>query len=259
MDKVITSMIEHVSKSAKLLSDREPLTMGASPPAKGGSVAISWSGGKDSCLLLHIAREEGLDVRFIFNLIDNERKMGISPPFNPTLAELQSEALGIPIIKVDVTENPRKQFFEFAHELRKSGIDSIGMGYYDYMGQRDFVHRVALDSELSVFEPLVRANQESSMFRALEYGIRPVIVSTRLDSVDNSWLGREVSDDFMGYLKRTRGIDFCGEKGEFHTFVIDSPLFRKRISIDKHISIRTDEYSHMYITMASLKGKECDV
>ena len=32
-------------------------------------------------------------------------------------------------------------------------------------------------------------------------------------------------------LKQKNGITLCGESGEYHTFVIDGPLFEKRIEI----------------------------
>ena len=46
--------------------------------------------------------------------------------------------------------------------------------------------------------------------------------------------GRKFDRDFvkdMKNLSRTSKIDICGELGEYHTFVTDGPLFKKRLKI----------------------------
>ena len=58
----------------------------------------------------------------------------------------------------------------------------------------------------------------------------------------NVWLGRKIDSDFVKEIKGLGNIDPCGEKGEFHTFVYDGPIFKKpveftigeKISKDKH-------------------------
>jgi len=43
------------------------------------------------------------------------------------------------------------------------------------------------------------------------------------------WLGRSLNKKFIQELNPE--IDPCGEKGEFHTLVVDGPMFRKPIQI----------------------------
>ncbi|HEB74183.1 MAG TPA: hypothetical protein ENJ03_03070 [Candidatus Desulfofervidus auxilii] len=50
-------------------------------------------------------------------------------------------------------------------------------------------------------------------------------------SFDKNWLGRKIDKKFLQELKTLEEIDLCGENGEYHTFVTDGPIFKKRIKI----------------------------
>jgi uncharacterized protein (TIGR00290 family) len=60
-------------------------------------------------------------------------------------------------------------------------------------------------------------------------GFEAIVVATRAD-VGEEWLGCRVDRKFMRGLSNKK-IDLCGEGGEYHTFVIDGPIFRRRINI----------------------------
>jgi diphthamide synthase (EF-2-diphthine--ammonia ligase) len=49
------------------------------------------------------------------------------------------------------------------------------------------------------------------------------------DILGEQWLGREIDNRFISDLKALGNIDLCGEKGEFHTFVYDGPIFEKPV------------------------------
>lgn len=56
------------------------------------------------------------------------------------------------------------------------------------------------------------------------------MVASRSDIIDDHWLGTKVDGEFVEQIKK-RQIDVCGEKGEYHTLVIDGQIFRRRIAI----------------------------
>ena len=61
-------------------------------------------------------------------------------------------------------------------------------------------------------------------------GFEAIIVSVRGDVLSKEWLGHRVDEDFLQSLRQA-DIHLCGEKGEYHTLVIDGPTFKKRLSI----------------------------
>jgi len=74
------------------------------------NIGISFSGGKDTFLLLHKAYEEGFNVKFLFHLVDNSKNISITAPYNIEIIRKQAELLGIKLIEVDVSENYQKKF-----------------------------------------------------------------------------------------------------------------------------------------------------
>ena len=59
-------------------------------------------------------------------------------------------------------------------------------------------------------------------------------------------LGRILTKDYILELQ-SRGIDPCGEAGEFHTTVIDGPIFRTPLNVTEGpIETRGD---YMFLTL----------
>jgi diphthamide synthase (EF-2-diphthine--ammonia ligase) len=55
-------------------------------------------------------------------------------------------------------------------------------------------------------------------------GSTAVIVTARAAYLDSTWLGRSITLEAVEELQR-RGVDPCGEFGEYHTLVTHTPLF----------------------------------
>ena len=63
----------------------------------------------------------------------------------------------------------------------------------------------------------------------LEAGIETMIVSCN-ETMGERFIGKIITPGLVDELE-SMGIDACGENGEFHTLVLDCPLFTKRISV----------------------------
>jgi diphthamide synthase (EF-2-diphthine--ammonia ligase) len=72
------------------------------------------------------------------------------------------------------------------------------------------------------------------------------------------WVGMILDHDNLKTLKRIAAenrMDLCGEEGEYHTLVLDGPLFQKKSCIASH-SIRTkDPRMYIHIQEMALQGK----
>jgi len=68
----------------------------------------------------------------------------------------------------------------------------------------------------------------------IEAGFEAIIVSAKADFFDENWLGRKIDRSLQFDLKKLgegKELDVCGEHGEYHTLVVDGPLFRKRVQV----------------------------
>ena len=81
-------------------------------------------------------------------------------------------------------------------------------------------------------EPLWGRNTKEIVADFIDSGFEAVIVSAKSDLIDQEWMGRNVGRDFVNYLNE-RDIDPCGENGEYHTLVVNGPIFKSRIEIEQ--------------------------
>jgi len=115
-------------------------------------------------------------------------------------------------------------------------------GDIDLVLHRDWVERVCLETGLKAFLPLWNEKRESLLEEFIAEGFKSRIVVTDAASLGEEWLGCEIDRDFLRKMRTVPLVDPCGEKGEYHTFVYDGPIFKravevretKQLSIEKH-------------------------
>jgi diphthine-ammonia ligase len=68
----------------------------------------------------------------------------------------------------------------------------------------------------------------------IDAGFEAIVVSTKAKLLGSEWFGRTIDKEFVAQLRDfNSAIDPCGEFGEFHSLVIDGPLFKNRIELVK--------------------------
>jgi uncharacterized protein (TIGR00290 family) len=90
-------------------------------------------------------------------------------------------------------------------------------------------------------------NRENLIKEFIKDGFEAVVVATKKDLLGLEWLGRRIDRDFIRDISKIKEIDISGEGGEYHTFVISGPIFKKKINILKSEKITRDE--HCFLDM----------
>ncbi|MEM2896149.1 MAG: diphthine--ammonia ligase [Candidatus Bathyarchaeia archaeon] len=203
----------------------------------------SWSGGKDSCFACYKAICDGLNVSYLVNFISKEYRRVSFHGTEARLIQLQAEAVGIPLLQKETTWNGYEQEFkESVKSLIPNGIRGMIFGDIYLQEHKDWVERVCEELGIEAIEPLWGKEPEKILLDFIDEGFEAIIVSARSDLLGKEWIGRKVDREFLGYLKENN-IDVCGENGEYHTFVIDGPLFKKKIKIiDSRAVMRNDRW-----------------
>jgi len=195
----------------------------------------SWSGGKDSCLACYKAMQQGYDVRLLLNFISRESKRGCFHGLDGKLLKFQADLIGIPLVQKEVSPDMNKYEEEFkaaVTELRGKDIGSMVFGDIYLLEHESWIERVCKDLKINALEPLWDNSPENIIDEFINAGFKAVIVSCKADIMGKEFLGRMIDKDLADELKKI-GICPCGEKGEFHTLVIDGPIFRQPIKILK--------------------------
>lgn len=193
---------------------------------------VSWSGGRDSCLAGYKAMLEGLDVSHLLNFLSRDGRKSVSHGIKSELLCAQAEAVGIPIIQRRTTwKTYEQEFKKAASKLKRLGVEVGVFGDIDSQPHRDWIGRVCGEMGIKPVWPLWKRERESILNEFIGAGFVAVVVATKADLLGEEWVGRRLDEDFVEDLKKHQNVDFCGEHGEYHTFVIDGPIFKRKIDI----------------------------
>jgi len=193
----------------------------------------SWSGGKDSCLACYKAIQQGYDVKLLLSFISRESRRGCFHGLEGNLLKLQADLIGIPLVQKEVSPDMQKYEEEFkaaVTELRGKEIGSMIFGDIYLLEHESWIERVCGDLNIEAVEPLWNDPPENIIEEFIKYGFKAIIVSCKADIMGKEFLGRYVNKSLVEELKQ-RNICPCGEKGEFHTLVVDGPIFSRPIKI----------------------------
>ena len=197
------------------------------------SYVVSWSGGKDCCFAYCKAMSNGYDVSHLVNFISEEHRRVRFHGTDAELIRLQAEAIGIPLLQRATTWNGYEQEFKAAvRSLTPSHIKSIIFGDIYIQEHRDWAERVCRELGIEAVEPLWGRDPEKILLDFMDAGFEAIIVSAKPDLFNKEWIRHTVDRELLRYLKENN-IDVCGENGEYHTFVTNGPIFKKKVRIYK--------------------------
>ena len=222
-------------------------------------VFTSWSGGKDSCFACYQAIKGGLKVQSLVNMVTEDGQRSWTHGLSSQWLQLQSQALGIPLVqKQSSMATYEVDFKDVILSLRKDGITGGVFGNIDVEEHRDWVERICREANITSNLPLWGLSQEKILRDFIGSGFEAIIVVAKADRFNEEWLGRKIDLDFVkdfNDLRQTKDITPCGEAGEYHTLVIDGPLFNQRMEILATQKVLRDGYRFLDILKCELKPK----
>jgi len=216
---------------------------------------LCWSGGKDSAYALQLARSPGgVEIAGLLTTLSAEFDRISMHGVRRELLELQAEVLGLPVEKIFLPTPPpdaqcrmsavAKGFTVFAsndsyeaamlaafERARDAGVQGIVFGDIYLEDLRHYRELLLAKAGLQGIFPLWGRNSGELVSQVIDAGIRSTVVCVDSNRLDRSFCGRELDHNFVAELPRT--ADPCGERGEYHTFVHDAPVFRRPIEFSK--------------------------
>lgn len=204
------------------------------------SYLVSWSGGKDSCLACYKAMQQGLQISHLINCVSKEYKRVNAHGLDPQLICLQAEALGIPLLQqLTTATNYAQEFMAAVNSVRSNATKGMVFGDIFLRDIKNWADEICAQIGITALEPLWELNSEVVVNEFLDAGFVAIVVSTDARLIGCEWLGHKLDSDFLNYLK-TINVDVCGENGEYHTLVVDGPIFTKRIVVRKSRPVLCD-------------------
>jgi diphthine-ammonia ligase len=196
--------------------------------------AVLWTGGKDSALALHEARAAGWVV---------DRLVTFAPPNPDFLAHpiavmaAQARAIGLPHQLVEIAGDAREGYRAAIDRMRThDGIGALVTGDIDLVdGLPNFVGECCRGLDVQVVTPLWGRARLELMNKLIDLGFEAVMSLVKRPWFTPQWVGRRIDAAClrdMQALGDSCGLDLCGENGEYHTVVLNGPIFRHGLSLD---------------------------
>jgi len=196
---------------------------------KGRPFFCSWSGGKDSCLALYHAIQNGGVPKFLFTMMATERDKSRSHGLSRELLQAQADQLGIPIIfRAASWDEYEKTFIDALREFKADGIDLGVFGDIDVEPNRQWVVRVCDAAGVTPFHPLWQRPRRELLDEFIGLGFKATVVVLNNSLLNPRFLGRSIDRETVAEME-AEGIDASGETGEYHTVVTAGPIFSHEI------------------------------
>jgi len=194
------------------------------------TAVISWSGGKDSCAAYHRARAS-FNIVAAITMFNENATRSRSHGLRPEIVAAQLERLGLRSITRPCTWESYDEAFDDALACAAAiGVTHAIFGDILFDEHREWAERVSAGRGLAAVEPLWKESTIDLYREFLASGTRARIVTVRSSKLDESYLGRDLSEDLLdGFL--ARDVDPCGERGEYHTVVTSCPAFSRPLRV----------------------------
>jgi diphthine-ammonia ligase len=222
-------------------------------------VAVAFSGGKDSTYATWWAMHQAWDVSLVTVKPSSTDSLMFHHP-NTEWTNLQALAMGLTHEIVEMKS--KDELVDLQHALARMKSEGKISGLVTGAVASDY-QKARFDNMgdaigLKTYAPLWHKSPKLLVENVVKSGFRIVLSAVAAKGLDESWLGRELTEQEWSRLERlseVHGINLTGEGGEYESFVLDAPNFSKRIEIEKSRKEWHGDSGRMVIEKASLRNK----
>jgi diphthine-ammonia ligase len=206
---------------------------------------VSFSGGKDSSLALYHAMQTGTVIGLIV-MLEEQGQRSRSHAMPLEIIRAQADAVALPVYMTSSSwADYETRFIALLDQAKQHGAEVLVTGDLDMPEHGCWHDRVTQQVGLKLGMPLWLRPHREVVEEFIQLGFKSVIVTINLKlGMQVEDLGKILTLEYIQELE-DRGIDPCGEGGEFHTTVIDGPIFNKAIPVRHGDIVYHEEYAFL--------------
>ncbi len=212
-----------------------PAEAGVIPRPVPPKAFLSWSSGKDSAFALLEARRLGLaEIVGVLTTVSEAYDRVSLHGVRNALLERQVQALGLACRKVPLPSPCTNAIYEermakAVAQMKAEGVRHVVFGDLFLESVRAYREQKLRAAGLAGLFPLWGRETRALAGEMIAAGIIAHLVCVDPRALDRSFAGRRFDHDLLAALPP--GVDPCGERGEFHTFVSAGPMFSAPIAV----------------------------
>ena len=207
---------------------------------------VSWSSGKDSAWMVHVLRgRSGIEVAALLTTINEPAQRVAMHAVRVELLQAQAEALGLPLWTVPIPSPCPNAVYEraMADAVRRAvaeGFTHVAFADLFLEDIRRYREERLAGTGLTPIFPLFGADTAALAREMIAAGLRARLTCVDPRVLDRRFAGRTFDLTLLAELPPS--IDPCGERGEFHTFAYDGPMFDHPIGIETGLVVERDGF-----------------
>lgn len=203
--------------------------------------AVSWSGGKDSYLALHRVAEH-FNIQALVTMFTEDGARSRSHGLRPEVLARQAGLMRLPLLAGRGSWATYEQEFKrLLRVLAEDGFSHVIFGDIFPDAHKLWAERVCNECGLHAVEPLWGESTVDLFHEFLATSAEAQIVAAKASLLDKNCLGLPLCEEIIPKFGRL-GIDPCGEGGEYHTLVVNSPRMTKHLHLQEVNRIIHDGY-----------------
>ena len=221
---------------------------------------LAWSSGKDSAWALHVLRRQGeFEIAALLTTFNaNHGRVAMHAVRRQLVAE-QAEAAGLPLWPVELPWPCPNSVYEelMAGACRRAaaaGIQAIAFGDLFLEDVRAYREKQLAGSGLAPLFPLWGLDTGQLAREMIAAGQRAIVTCVDPSKMPREFAGREFDTRLLDALPP--GVDPCGERGEFHSFVFASPVFRCALDVCAGEVVERDGFVFADVLPATLQSNQ---
>jgi uncharacterized protein (TIGR00290 family) len=196
---------------------------------------LSWSSGKDSAWSLYRLRQRSdIEVTGLVTTVNAQHQRVAMHAVRLSLLQAQAEAAGLPLHVVPIPSPCSNEAYEAAmcrliEEAKEEGVTHMAFGDLFLEDIRAYRERQLAGTGISPLFPLWQIPTDGLAREMVGSGLRAVITCIDPRHLAPTFAGRTFDASFLSDLPK--GVDPCGERGEFHSFAVAGPMFKHPIEV----------------------------
>ena len=198
-------------------------------------IILSWSGGKDSAIALYeIQQRREYGVTSLLTTLTEDYDRVTMHGVRRLLLERQAESLCLPLEQVFISKEAPNEEYESRMQatlvnFQKAGVSSVAFGDIFLEDIRKYREDNLSKIGMKAIFPMWGRDTAELARTFVDLGFKSIVTCVDSKILSNIFAGRIIDNSFLDELPSN--VDPCGENGEFHSFVFDGPIFKRRVSL----------------------------
>lgn len=197
---------------------------------------LSWSSGKDSAWALYqLQQDTAYDVVGLFTTVSDTYERVAMHGVRIELLRQQAKAVGLPLTLIKLptpctNAQYEKRMRDFMDSLLSQGIECMAFGDLLLEDIREYRIQQLAHYPIEAIFPLWGLATDTLPITMLDAGVEAIITCLDPKRMPAAFAGKRLSKALLAALPKD--TDISGERGEYHTLVINGPMMSTPLAVN---------------------------